>query len=207
MWHDLFDTGITYGEKAVRTVVVYLALIVLLRLVGKRGLAQLNVLDLVVMLLLSNVVQNAVIGEDNSLSGGLFGAAVLMAANTLLVRYAARSEWLTWLLEGSPSVLARNGVYDEREVRRLGLRQGDLDVAVRHQGGDGIKETKLVVLEPGGTMVVDLLDGDQTADKNDIAALKEQLDRLQLRLDRLGTEGAPAPRCCGGGTGASGAAE
>ncbi|WP_330294448.1 DUF421 domain-containing protein [Streptomyces sp. NBC_00503] len=207
MWHDLFDAGITYGEKAVRTVVVYLALIVLLRLVGKRGLAQLNTLDLVVMLLLSNVVQNAVIGEDNSLSGGLFGAAVLMAANSLLVRYAARSDWLTWLFEGSPSVLARNGAYDERQVRRLGLRRADLDVAVRHQGGDGIAETKLVVLEPGGTMVVDLLDGDQTADKNDIAALREQLDRLQLRLDRLAAEGAPASRCCGGGAEGPGAAE
>jgi len=93
VWHDMFSSGIPYAEKAIRTVLVYLALLVLLRLVGKRGLAQLNTFDLVVMMLLSNVVQNAVIGNDNSLVGGLFGAAVLLFTDAVLVRQAARWGW------------------------------------------------------------------------------------------------------------------
>ncbi|MFJ2770740.1 DUF421 domain-containing protein [Streptomyces sp. NPDC087300] len=182
MWHDMVVSGIGYGEKALRTVLVYLALVVLLRLVGKRGLAQLNTFDLVVMLLLSNVVQNAVIGPDDSVTGGLFGAAVLMAANSVLVRCAARYDWLFRLFEGTPTVLARDGRYDDREVTRQGLRRGVLDVAIHTQGGDHVEETELVVLEPGGTLLVKLKPGDQVADKDDIAALR----RVLAGLDRRG---------------------
>ncbi|MFE0103718.1 DUF421 domain-containing protein [Streptomyces sp. NPDC059009] len=182
MWHDMMTSGIPYAEKAARTVLVYLALVVLLRIVGKRGMAQLNTLDLVVMLLLSNVVQNAIIGDDNSLVGGLFGAAVLLAVDALLVRWAAQFDWVFRLLEGTPTVLARDGHYDERAVRHQGLRRGDLDVAVRSQGGDSIAETSLMVLEPGGTLVVELKHGDQVADKADIAQLRAELARLERRL-------------------------
>ena len=93
MWTDLTHLDISVLDKIIRTVVVYLALIVLLRLAGKRDLAQLNSFDLIVVLLLSNVVQNAVIGPDNSLLGGLIGAAVLIAANAFLVhgRASARA--------------------------------------------------------------------------------------------------------------------
>ncbi|GAA3001895.1 hypothetical protein GCM10020229_12580 [Kitasatospora albolonga] len=182
MWQDLFDAGVPYAEKAVRTVVVYLALLVLLRVVGKRGLAQLNTFDLVVMLLLSNVVQNAVIGDDNSLSGGLFGAVVLLFTDAVLVRQAARWDWFSRLFQGTETVLARDGAYDRRMIRRQGLRPADLDVAVHHQGGDSIEEASLVVLEPGGTLLVRLRPGDQVADKDDVAALRALLADLQARL-------------------------
>ena len=86
MWTDLTHLDISVLDKIIRTVVVYLGLVVLLRVAGKRDLAQLNSFDLIVVLLLSNVVQNAIIGPDNSLLGGLIGAAVLIAANAFLVR-------------------------------------------------------------------------------------------------------------------------
>lgn len=182
MWQDMFDAGISYGEKTVRTVLVYLALLVLLRLIGKRGLAQLNTFDLVVMLLLSNVVQNAVIGNDDSVSGGLWGAVVLLATDWVLVRQAARWDWFNRLLDGTPTVLARDGAYDRRQIARQGIRVADLDVAVRHQGGDAIDETSLIVLEPGGTLLVELKDGDQVADKDDVAAIRAALAAIEARL-------------------------
>ncbi|MFD7640806.1 DUF421 domain-containing protein [Kitasatospora sp. NPDC059795] len=186
MWHDMFQAGISYSEKTLRTVLVYLALLVLLRLIGKRGLAQLNTFDLVVMLLLSNVVQNAVIGNDNSLVGGLYGALVLLLTDWVLVRQAARWDWFNRLLDGTPTVLGRDGAYDRREVARQGIRVPDLDVAIRHQGGDSVEETSLIVLEPGGTLLVRLKDGDQVADKNDVAALRAVLAAIEARLPAAG---------------------
>ncbi len=178
----MFSSGIPYAEKAIRTVLVYLALLVLLRLVGKRGLAQLNTFDLVVMMLLSNVVQNAVIGNDNSLVGGLFGAAVLLFTDAVLVRQAARWGWFSRLTEGTATVLVRDGRYDERTLRRQGVSPGALDVAVSVQGGDGIAEAELVVLEPGGRLLVHLRPGDQVADKDDVAALRALLTSIDRRL-------------------------
>src|SRR5438128_10986783 len=100
---------VSWWEKVVRTIVVYTWLVVLLRVFGKRDLAQLNSLDLVVLLLLSNVVQNAIIGNDNSLVGGIMGAAVLLVVNQLFVFFAQRYAWFRRLLEGSDSVLIRDG--------------------------------------------------------------------------------------------------
>ncbi|MFI9787745.1 DUF421 domain-containing protein [Kitasatospora sp. NPDC051984] len=182
MWQDMFQAGISYGEKTLRTVLVYLALLALLRVVGKRGLAQLNTFDLVVMLLLSNVVQNAVIGNDNSLIGGLYGALVLLVTDWVLVKQAARWDWFNRLLDGTPTVLGQDGGYDLRAITREGIRVPDLDVAIRHQGGDGVEETSLIVLEPGGTLLVKLKDGDQVADKNDVAAIRAALAAIESRL-------------------------
>jgi uncharacterized membrane protein YcaP (DUF421 family) len=125
--HDLFTIDIPVAEKVLRTVAVYAGLAVLLRVAGKRDLAQLSTFDLVVMLLLSNVVQNAVIGPDNSLVGGLLGAAALVAVNAAWVRVVARSGMLVRLFEGSPTVLVKDGRYQERVLRRAGLRHGDLE--------------------------------------------------------------------------------
>src|SRR4051794_18642992 len=120
MGHHLFHVDISLAEKVVRTVLVYLALAVLLRLAGKRDLAQLNSFDLVVMLLLSNVVQNAIIGSDNSLLGGIVGAAVLVAVNAIFVRLSAANPSLAHLFEGHETVLVDDGRYDKRALRREG---------------------------------------------------------------------------------------
>src|SRR5712692_11614822 len=105
MWQSLFHAGVPLLEKVIRTVVVYLFLLIGLRLAGKRELGQLNPFDLVVLLVLSNTVQNAIIGPDDSLLGGLVGAALLLIVNHLVVRWVYRRRWLGRLVGGGPNVL------------------------------------------------------------------------------------------------------
>ena len=131
IWNDLWQVQVPLIEKVLRTVLVYGGLVVLLRVAGKRDLAQLNSFDLVVLLLLSNVVQNAVIGSDNSLAGGLLGAAVLVAVNAGVVRLANRYPRLLRLFEGSPTTLIQDGQPAPGALRRLGLRRGDVVAACR----------------------------------------------------------------------------
>ena len=120
---DLFRTGIPLGEKALRTIAVYIGLIALLRVGGERDLAQLNSFDLVVLLLLSNVVQNAIIGPDDSLWGGLFGAIVLIAVNGAVNRVTRSSPKAVRLFEGTPTVLVEDGRIQDDNLSRLGLRR------------------------------------------------------------------------------------
>ncbi|GHH88366.1 DUF421 domain-containing protein [Streptomyces sulfonofaciens] len=185
MWHDLSDSGITYAEKTLRTVAVYVLILVLLRLAGKRELAQVNSFDLVVMLLLSNVVQNAIIGPDNSFTGAAYGAAVLVATNAVFVRLAARYDRLGRLFEGRPTTLARDGRWLPAATGWRGMRREDLEVAIRRQGGDGVGDTAQVTLEPGGTLVVSLNEEDQSADKADVAALQAAIGDLRREIDGL----------------------
>jgi uncharacterized membrane protein YcaP (DUF421 family) len=178
MWTDLTHLDISVLDKIIRTVVVYLALIVLLRLAGKRDLAQLNSFDLIVMLLLSNVVQNAIIGPDNSLLGGLIGAGVLIAANAFLVRVVRPNNHVAALLEGTTTVLARNGHWIPGALRHVGVRQTDMEAALRRQNAYKIDDVEEVKLEPGGTIVVDLRPDLESATKGDVERLEAKLDRL-----------------------------
>jgi len=178
MWTDLMTMGTTLPDKIVRTLVVYAVLTLLLRLVGKRDLAQLNSFDLVVMLLLSNVVQNAIIGPDNSLLGGLIGAVTLLVGNAFLVRAVRSNDRLARLLEGTPTVLARKGRWLPEALRKEGLRQADVDAAVRRQNATGIEDVDQVSIEPGGAIVTTLKPGQQTATQADVARLEAKLDRL-----------------------------
>ncbi|MDQ6874553.1 MAG: DUF421 domain-containing protein [Actinomycetota bacterium] len=172
---NLFTMGIPVAEKVIRTVAVYGGLAVLLRVFGKRDLAQLNSFDLVVMLLLSNVVQNAVIGSDNSLVGGLLAAVVLIAVNAAVVRAVARSPRAVAVFEGRSVVLVSRGQVDERRLRRLGLRRADLMDALHRQGADSLDQVAEAVLEPGGTVVVRQNAADQAATKGDLAMLETRL--------------------------------
>src|SRR3982751_618959 len=103
--HDMFALGLPIAEKMLRPIIVYVFLIVGLRLAGKREMAQLNPFDLVVLLTLSNTVQNPTIGEDNSLPGGLIGAATLLLVNHVVVRFLYGHTALDQLIEGAPTVL------------------------------------------------------------------------------------------------------
>src|SRR6266567_4166550 len=147
MWSDMFNLGAPALEKVLRTVLVYGGLAVLLRLAGKRDLAQLNTFDLVVVLLLSNVVQNAIIGNDNSVSGGLLGAVVLVAVNAGWVRVVNRRPRLTRIFEGTPTMLVEDGKVTGN-LHRLGLRRADVATALRHQGAASIEEVAAASLEP-----------------------------------------------------------
>lgn len=187
-------TGIPIIEKVIRTVAVYGGLVVLLRLGGKRDLAQLNSFDLVVLLLLSNVVQNAVIGNDTSLSGGLLGAGILVAINGVVVRVARSSKRLDQIFEGTPTVLVEDGQLLRRAVRRLGLRPADVALAVRRQGADAVSEVKRATLEPGGALVVELRPEDANPKMGDLAELEARLDaRLDAILAACAGPGATRP--------------
>src|SRR5436305_8675562 len=109
IWKDMFVLGVPLLEKILRPIVVYAFLVISLRLSGKRELVQLNPFDLVVLLTLSNTVQNAIIGEDNSVTGGVIGAATLLAVNYIVVRFFFRHEKLDRLVEGDPELLIENG--------------------------------------------------------------------------------------------------
>src|SRR2546421_2730735 len=118
LWRDLFHPDISILEKIVRPVVVYVFLIVGLRLAGKRELAQLNAFDLVVLLTISNTVQNAIIGNDNSVAGGLIGATTLLLVNYIVVRFLYSHESLDRMIEGSPDTLIENGCLREDRLKK-----------------------------------------------------------------------------------------
>jgi uncharacterized membrane protein YcaP (DUF421 family) len=190
MWSDMFSLQLPALEKVLRTVLVYGGLVILLRVGGKRDLAQLNTFDLVVIMLLSNVVQNAVIGNDNSLSGGLLGAAVLVAFNSAWVRLVNRTPRLTRIFEGTPTTLVRDGKV-AGNLYRLGLRRADVATALRHQGAADIGEVAEASLEPGGSIVVDLKPdaqdltvGEYRAEQDRvIAELRAEIRRLTEHVD------------------------
>ncbi|GAA4911577.1 uncharacterized membrane protein YcaP (DUF421 family) [Nonomuraea thailandensis] len=192
MIDDLFHSGVSLADKAIRTVAVYVTVAALLRIGGKRGIAQLNNFDFVVMLLMSNVVQNAIIGPDNSLAGGLAGLVILMAVNAVVVRLAATVPAVGRLVEGSPIVLARDGGYLPAALRRLGVRQADVDVAIQLRGGTSVADTSLVRLEPGGAVLVRLRPDEENAERGDVAELRTRLDRIERKLDALARTGGSA---------------
>jgi uncharacterized membrane protein YcaP (DUF421 family) len=166
------------GEKFLRTAAVYFAIVILLRIFGKRELAQLNSFDLVVLLLLSNVVQNAIIGPDTSLFGGLLGAATLLFLNMVVVRVAKRWPWIDRLFEGEKNAIVTDGKYDEEELRKLGLRPEDLESTIRQQGASSIDEVDRATLYPRGAVVVQLNQEDENATKGDVGRLEQKIDQL-----------------------------
>jgi uncharacterized membrane protein YcaP (DUF421 family) len=150
-WHDIVIPGISLADKAFRTAVVYFFLLIGLRLAGKRELSQLNPLDLVVLLLLSNTVQNAIIGNDNSLFGGLFGAALLLLFNWVLVRTLYKYGKLD-ALEGRPDVLIRRGRLMRHHLERELITLAELEAAGRRQGIASLAEVEECRLETGGAL-------------------------------------------------------
>jgi uncharacterized membrane protein YcaP (DUF421 family) len=186
----LFSTGIPITEKIVRTVVVYGALLFLLRLGGKRTAAQLNSFDLVVLLLISNVVQNAIIGPENSLLGGLIGATVLVLVNDVVSRLARQNDVVDRAMEGTEERLVEDGAYLDRQLRRLGIRTTDLEVALRRQGAENVAQVKQADLYPSGAIVVDLRPEARGASHEDIERLERKLDQLSASVDRLAQAGS-----------------
>ena len=153
--HLLAWPGLPLAEKVLRPVVVYAALVLLLRVFGKRELAQLNPFDLVVLLSLSNTVQNAIIGEDNSVAGGLVGAVSLLGVNYFVVRFMFRHRRLDQLLEGEPTTLIENGKVCEAALARELLTVGELQTVAHRQGFARLEEVQCCVLEPGGSFFIE----------------------------------------------------
>jgi uncharacterized membrane protein YcaP (DUF421 family) len=182
MSHDLFVMGIPILEKIIRTVAVYAVILVLFRLSGKRGLAQLTSFDMVVVFLLSNVVQNAIIGNDNSLLGGSIGAVTLVVVNMIVTRSAAGSSTVERVLEGTPTTVIKDGQLDRHAAWRIGLRAGELEQAVRMQNGDSVSDVGLGRLEPTGQLILTLKPDEQPMTRGDMSQLLERLDRIESHL-------------------------
>ena len=182
---SLFHPGIPVVEKVVRTMIVYLAILLLLRLLGKRTAAQMNAFDLVVLLLLSNVVQNAIIGADNSLVGGVVGAIALVLANEGVVRLVRRSKRLDAATEGTEARLVDDGAFVDGELRRLGIRRNDLEVALRRQGAEDVAQVRSAELYPSGALVVDMRMDARDASAGDVDRLERKLDEVLSALARL----------------------
>jgi len=130
IWADMFHPDISLAEKMIRPVLVYFFLIIGLRIAGKRELAQLNPFDLVVLLTLSNTVQNAIIGNDNSVVGGVVGATTLLAVNYLVVRFVFKFEKLDRLIEGEADVLIADGVIKQDRLRNEADHAGRIALRV-----------------------------------------------------------------------------
>ena len=175
----MFQLPLPVIEKLVRPIIVYLVLVGLLRLFGKRELAQLNPFDLVVLLSLSNTVQNAIIGDDNSVTGGVIGAFSLLGINWIVVRVLFRSRKMTRYLEGRPTVLLKNGQIDKRALERESLTREELLEVIHRQGFEHFHDVLRVELEPNGSFYVEAM--------NPSAAEKHHADVIQ-RLDTLARE-------------------
>jgi uncharacterized membrane protein YcaP (DUF421 family) len=155
IFDHMFQVPVPILEKLLRPILVYLVLVLLLRLFGKRELAQLNPFDLVVLLSLSNTVQNAIIGDDNSVTGGVVGAFSLLAINWLVVRLLFRSRRLTRALEGRATILVHNGQIDKKAMERETLTREELLEVIHRQGFEGLHEVHKCELEPNGTFYVE----------------------------------------------------
>src|SRR5580700_4744974 len=181
MWSQIFALGAPLAEKMLRPIAVYVFLVAVLRIFGKRELAQLNPFDLVVLLSLSNTVQNAIIGNDNSLTGGLVGAFTLLGVNYLVVRFLFRHRRLDQLCEGRPSVLVEHGHIVKDALAKELLSRSELMTVLHRQGFDGLSEVDRCVLEPGGTFhITRKLPAE---DKVQHQQVMQALGELQAKLD------------------------
>jgi uncharacterized membrane protein YcaP (DUF421 family) len=187
VWSDMMVPGISIAEKVLRPVLVYLFLIVGFRLAGKRELAQLNPFDLVVLLTISNTVQNAIIGNDNSLLGGLVGAATLLVVNWLVVRWTFNHPRVERLVEGTPTVLVDRGVVHPEALARELVTVDELRTAAHRHGLLSLDDAERVVLETGGTLTfVPKAETTRVRRHDEILA---RLDAIQAQLGALQARG------------------
>lgn len=184
-WARMFtlDEGVSLLEKIVRPVIVYIALILMLRIFGRRELAQLNPLDLVVILSISNTVQNAIIGADTSLIGGVIGATSLLLVNYVFSRLKFAAKPVQRIAEGEPLVLIEHGQKNSEALRRELISDADLEIIAHEHGLENASAIEKLVLDTNGTFLV--------YGKNEIRDAKfkhevlKKLDAIQKRIDEL----------------------
>ena len=151
--NHLFILTIPVLEKIIRPVLVYLFLVIGLRLAGKRELGQLNPFDLIVLLTISNTVQNAIIGEDNTLIGGLIGATTLLVVNFLVVRFIHKNRFLERLVEGNSEFLIKDGIIQQMNLDKESIDMNELETAAQKQGFESIEVIETAKIDPEGNIV------------------------------------------------------
>lgn len=182
-WSNMFELDaekVTYLEKVVRPLLVYFTMVFLLRIFGKRELAQLNPIDFVLLLLISEAVQNAIIGDDTSLSGGVIGVATLLGVNYLMAFIKFRVSPIERLIEGSPVTLIENGQVKNDVLKKEMMTEDDLEVIAHEEGLEKAAEIEKLTLDPNGTFLVEA--------KNDIkdARFKQEvLEKLEILTQQI----------------------
>jgi uncharacterized membrane protein YcaP (DUF421 family) len=183
MLHDvlshMFHLPLPILEKLLRPVIVYVVLILLLRLFGKRELAQLNPFDLVVLLSLSNTVQNAIIGDDNSVTGGVIGALGLLTINWLVIRTIFNHPKVARMLGGNSTVLIRDGRPDPKAMKHESLTQEELVEVIHRQGFEGLSQIRRCEIEPNGSFYIEPMDP---------SPIERQHSELMAKIDALTRE-------------------
>jgi uncharacterized membrane protein YcaP (DUF421 family) len=183
MWQHMFVLALPILEKILRPIFVYAFLIVALRLGGKRELAQLNPFDLVVLLTLSNTVQNAIIGDDNSVTGGMIGATTLLFVNYVLVRFVSRHERVERFIEGDPRMLIENGKVKVDCLEKEAISVLELEAAAHKQGFDTLAEVDRAVLDPNGSLA--FFGRTPTPDTTRHQEIMKQLEQLTAQVAAL----------------------
>lgn len=183
LWSDMFSLGLPVLEKILRPMIIYAFLVGALKLMGKRELAQLNPFDLVVLLTLSNTVQNSIIGEDNSVVGGIIGASALLGTNFLVVRFLFTHPQLDRLVEGEPEVLIEKGQIRRDQLRGELITLPELEEAARRQGFASLEEVERAALEPGGT--ISFLAKKPTSETLRHKELLARLDQIARGVEQL----------------------
>lgn len=188
---DMFALHLPILEKAVRPVIVYLFLVAAFRVAGKRELLQFTTFDFVLLLMLSNTVQNAIIGDDNSVTGGLIGAAVLLTFNAGLARLLYSVPGINRLVVGDATTLIENGEIRPEALRRLRITRSELIALIRRQNFDSIRAVQSAEVEPTGSVVMKGFH--PSAEDRNVAEILERLARIEVAIERMSSgTGTPA---------------
>ncbi len=190
VWKDMFVLAVPILEKILRPIVIYAFLIISLRLSGKRELVQLNPFDLVVLLTLSNTVQNAIIGDDNTVTGGVIGATSLLVVNYLVVRFLYKHRKLDQLVEGRADVLIEDGKVKTHNLKQELITMAQLEAAARKQGFESIHEVQQCILEPGGTIT--FIGKKPGTDESRHRQLMERMETMMAEIAKLRATQPPA---------------
>ena len=190
VWKDMFVLAVPILEKILRPIAFYFFLIVSLRLSGKRELVQLNPFDLVVLLTLSNTVQNAIIGDDNTVTGGVIGATSLLVVNYLVVRFLYNHRKLDQLVEGRADVLVEDGKVRMGNLKRELITMAQLEAAARKQGFESVGEVQQCVLEPGGTIT--FIGKKPGTEESRHKELLERMEKMTAEIAKLRNAQPPA---------------
>ena len=191
MVHDMFRLGVPVWERIIRAVLVYAFVVVALRLAGKREIGALNPFDLVVLFFLSNILQNAIIGNDLSITGGMIGAATLMTVNYGVQRFLFSHQRLDRILEGEATILIEDGNILTANLKKELVTRDELMVAVHKQGILDLSDVERAVLETDGNISV--FARTPTADERRLTELARQLNRVEETLAALAKSLAVPP--------------
>jgi len=174
-WHEILVQQLTWGEKMIRPFLVYLFLLIAFRIAGKRQIGQMGLFDFVIALLISNVVQNAMIGDDNSILGALAGAVVIMALSAGMDRLTAQSPGAQDKIEEKPTLLMHKGKILEDRLKAESLSNEELLAGLRREGVACLEEVRYAILEANGSISV--IKEDASAEEGKESVISEDLRR------------------------------